>query len=221
MMSIEQIVIVLFITLGPLKVIPTFAQVAQNADLGDIRRMAWESAAVATGIAMAVAVLFSTIMTKWGISEDALRIAGGILLFGTSVKAVTRFTLPENRSETGAGKPPEAGAAKAGSPPGMHWMRKPVLSPLVIPSIISPISVVAILLLMDISAGNTGDTARVIIFTLLIMLLNLISMRYARLILKYIGLAVLLVVGWIMQILMSALAVQMIVVALRHYNALP
>lgn len=60
----------------------------------------------------------------------------------------------------------------------------------------------------------------VLLILLFVMLLNLESMIFTGPILKFVRLPVLLVLGWVMQILMSALAVKVVLVALRNLRGL-
>lgn len=216
MANMMDVFIVFFITLGPLKVIPVFYMLTQHAEPKAVRRLALLSTLDATVITFVIAVVFSAVMTRWQISPEAMRIAGGILLFVISLRAITQFELVEASPEMHP-----AGNPSAGTAPRVHWFGKPVLSPLAIPVIITPVGVVAILLIMSLTVGSPHVISGIFLLLLFVMALNLAAMVWARPIMRYVKLPVLQIVGWVMQILMSALAVQVVLVAMRQLKALP
>ncbi len=71
---------VLFILLGPVKVIPVFAQLTQGANARYKRELAIWGTVIAVGIAAFVALAGETFVLKYRISLSALRISGGLVL---------------------------------------------------------------------------------------------------------------------------------------------
>ncbi len=92
----------------------------------------------------------------------------------------------------------------------------PAVTPLAIPIIVTPWGVVAILLFMGVAAGNPARIAAVIGMLLAIMALNLVGMLLARKIIGLVGIVTFQVIGWVFAVLQAGLAVEAVVVSLRH-----
>ena len=88
--------------------------------------------------------------------------------------------------------------------------------PLAIPIIMTPWGIVAILVFMGLAAGDPARIAIVIGMLLAIMALNLVGMLLARQIIALVGFVTFQVVGWVFAVLQAGLAVEAVVVSLRH-----
>lgn len=200
-----------FMTLGPLKTIPAFFLATHNADRRTIRILAAKSTVLATLIVLFVNLIASGTMMKWRVSIEALAIAGGIVLLITSVKTLSGFNLAEmpERVEKAAGRATAA-------PVSTRWMGRPVLSPLVIPAIVPPVGVLAILLFAGLTAGDMALQIQWVSLLLAIMAANFVAMLFAGPIMRRVGVPVLQIVGWVFSALQAGLAVQAIINALRH-----
>jgi multiple antibiotic resistance protein len=198
-----------FVTLGPIKTIPVFFQATQHADRRTVIALATKSAIVATGISLFVALVASGLPVMWRVSVDAIAIAGGVVLFTASVKTLSAFTavLP-GAASLAAGDRPES--------PSTSWTGRPVLSPLAIPAIVSPIGVVTILYFFGAAIGNTRVQALLVCMLSGIMAANFVAMVLARSIMRTIGAPVLQIVGWVLSALQAGLAVQIIISAVAN-----
>jgi small neutral amino acid transporter SnatA (MarC family) len=196
-----------FVTLGPLKTIPAFYVAAEGADRRTTRMMAVRSAIVASAIVLFVAAVASGTMETWRVSTDAIAIAGGIVLLMSAIKMLTAFQL--------AGPPPDALPAPA-TFTNLAWMGRPILSPLAIPSIVTPIGIVVVLYFSGLAAGDMPLQGRLIGLLLMIMALNLLAMLCARPIMRALGLPVLQVIGWVFSALQAGLAVEVLVGAAQR-----
>ena len=94
-------------------------------------------------------------------------------------------------------------------------MAKPVLEPLVIPAIVTPTAVVAILFFLAQAKDDATQYWTVLAILALILVLNLICMLLARVIMRAVGVATLQVVGWILSVLQAGLAVQFVLAAAK------
>lgn len=209
---------IFFLTLGPLKIIPAFAVATCGLDRGPAALLAFKATLLSLAIALAIFHGGNHVVASWRVSVEAIAIAGGALLFITALRTITSFALAE--------MPPAPDPDRAAPAPAHGWrtlfglLATPVLSPIVIPATITPIGVVA---LFYFAAATTGDAAfqQGIQFVLLqIMALNFLAMVLARDILRTVGLPVLQAVGWVMSALQAALAVQIILGALRRLHVL-
>jgi multiple antibiotic resistance protein len=212
-----------FVTLGPVKTMPAFFLLTHKADQRTIWLLALKGTVVATGIALFIALIASGILEKWTVSVDSVAISGGIMLLITSIKALTVFSLIDIPAVgTAHGEEAEAGEPHTReSLTEMHWLGKPVLSPIAIPIIITPIGVVAILFFAGQAAGDDAFKLQLIEVLLVIMAMNLVAMILAGPIMRSLGLPILEIIGWVFSALQAGLAVQAILAALRRLHIVP
>ena len=96
-------------------------------------------------------------------------------------------------------------------------MGKPVISPLVVPTIVTPAGVVAVLFFLAKAEERELSHQAV----LLMLILNLVGMLLAAPIMRIVGLSLLRLVGWIFAVLQAALAVQAVLEAMRRLQIIP
>jgi small neutral amino acid transporter SnatA (MarC family) len=87
-LSFGESFILFFLTLGPLEAILPFARVTRGTDLAFQQTIAWRSTAIATVIAVAVALLVPPVLTNWHVSSLAVSITAGIILFSEALRIV-------------------------------------------------------------------------------------------------------------------------------------
>jgi len=187
---------IFMLTLGPIKTVPGFYLMTRDQDARAARALAIRGTLIATAISLLVALVMRGTAAAWQVSLDELRIAGGILLFVASRNIIEQFNRPV---------PPAP-------PPSPH----PAVTPLAIPIIVTPWGVVAILLFVGAAAGDPARIAAVIGILLLTMVLNLVGMLFARQIIGLVGFVTFQVIGWVFAVLQAGLAVEAVVVSLRH-----
>lgn len=209
---------IFFLTLGPLKIIPVMAAATAGLAWRDVAALAVKAGLLATAIALAIFWGGNYVVASWRVSVEAIAIAGGLLLFVTALKTITSFSLAE--------MPPAAPAADAANRAVPGWrtlfglLERPVLSPIVIPATITPIGVVALFYFAAATHGDPAFQGAILLVLLQIMALNFLAMLFAGPILRAIGLPVLQAIGWVMSALQAALAIQIILGALRRLNVL-
>jgi multiple antibiotic resistance protein len=214
---------ILLATLGPIKIIPPFFLLTHNASRRTIWRLALRSTIVATVLVMFVALFAAGTMAKWRVSVEAVMIAGGILLLTSSIKAVTGFTLVENPvPNVRDGDVMTAGdASPAALPIPIRWTGTPVLSPIVIPTILPPIGVVVILVFADAAVADDTLKLPLILMLLGVMALNFLAMVVAGPIMRRLGVPILQTIGWVLSALQAGFAVQAIIIALQRLHVIP
>ena len=111
--------------------------------------------------------------------------------------------------------PPAASAVK------IPWLGTPALSPLAIPTMITPIGVVSILLFADGSIGDPDCQLRLSGVLLSIMALNFVAMIAADPITRRLGVPILQVLGWVLSSVQAGLAIQLMIGALRRLHIIP
>jgi multiple antibiotic resistance protein len=190
--------IVFFVTLGPIKIIPSFVQLTQNADHSLRQQLAFRSAALATIVILLVVVLGQNMVRVWQIRLPALLIAGGILLFLVALNLVmTQYNPPSQPQDV--------------PPPSL----KLVVTPLTFPTILPPFGIAIALVLMLISQEIGFNPLVVIGVLVLVMLLNLICMLAARPILGILKLITLQIFGFVLGVLQLALGIEWIISGLE------
>jgi len=201
-LSYGDIFILFFLTLGPLKAILPFARVTRGSELAFRRTVAWRAVVIATVIVLVVALLGPFVLTNWHVSPAAIAITCGIILFSQALRIIMQ--------------PPGAMAGSAGaqtspSPPS------PTIAvfPIAIPAILTAPGIAAIAAIIVLNKHDLGQQAIVVILLLVVMVLNLLTLWNTEAILKRGVAGVLPVVGWVLAVLQAALAIQIIIHALR------
>ena len=196
-----DIFVLFFLTLGPLKAILPFARATHGTDLAFQRRMAWESTAIATAIALVVALLAPLVLGNWHVSPPAVSITAGIILFAQALRIVMQTPpVPGSAAQQASPLPPSPAIA---------------VFPVAIPAILTAPGIAAIAVIISLNKHDLANEVMVIVLLLVVMVLNLLTLWNNETILKH-GLAgILPVVGWVLAVLQAALAVQIILHALR------
>jgi multiple antibiotic resistance protein len=207
---------IFFVTLGPIKTIPGFVAIAADLDQATSRRLAIRSTLIATVIVFATAIIFIGTLRNWQVSLPAMELAGGILLFSGASAAISKgFTLPPEKAAD-APEPPELSDRELNS-----IVKRRSLSPLAIPTIVTPVGIVAILVFVDIAKEDSSMSMGIYGLLALIMFLNLVGMWFGRLIVRFVGFPNFQVIGWIFSVLQAGLGIQVAISALRLLGLVP
>jgi multiple antibiotic resistance protein len=205
MLKLSSIFILLFITLGPIKTIVPFVQLTAGADAALRRMVALRAALASTVVVLILSFIGPLILVHWGISFSAVALTGGIILFLLSLQVMMKPTeSPDNESAA-----PETLSAAM------------LISRLVIPAIVTPPGIAAILALMVLSEGNQQLWLQIMGLLLLVMLVNLLTMLAARKLLAFLTVSGLRVIGWVFAVLQASLGMQVVINSLRRLGALP
>jgi multiple antibiotic resistance protein len=198
-LSHGDIFILFFLTLGPLKAILPFARATHGTEPAFQRTVAWRSTAIATVIALVVALLAPLVLENWHVSPPAISITASIILFAQALRIVMQA-------------PPAPGSA---TPQTSPTPPSPAIAvfPLAMPAILTAPGIAAIAVIISVNKHDLAHEAIVILLG--VMVLNLLTLWNNETILKH-GLAgILPVIGWVLAVLQAALAVQIIIHALR------
>ena len=197
---------IFFLTLGPIKTIPGFAMISADLNPPATKALALRGIVLGTLIVFATAFIFSGTMSSWRVSLPAMQIAGGLLLFISASHNIT----------SGLGN----GAGAALTPQPVQKSLDPeakarALSPLAVPTIVTPYGIVAILLFVNIAKQDPSLRAGIYGLLVLIMLMNFVGMWFAKQIVHALGIPTFRLLGWIFSVLQAGLAVQVVVGASR------
>lgn len=198
-LSYPMIFTLFIVMLGPIKLLGPFAGMTRSMELGAARRVALKGFGIACIAGLVAAVMGQKILISWQVAPRSLYLAAGLILLLVALQNVM--------AQYG---PPAVARADDAAPKDIAF------SPLAFPTIVTPHGVAVFILLMALSHDLSRDLTILGLF-LGVMVLNLITMWFARPILKY-GASLLQILGAVLGVLQVALAVQMISGALRIFK---
>lgn len=208
---------ILFMTLGPIKIMPVFYMLARQAPFSWRVGLAARSTVVASFIVAFIVFSASGTLQKWNVPIDALVIAGGIILFLTAMKPLLNFDIVDAAPL----KPDDEAATPGPAPPPLRWLAKPVASPLAVPTIVTPVAIVAVLFFLARTAGDPDGRQTFYLLLIGIMAVNFVAMLIAVPFVRLLGLPILQLLGWVFAMLQASLAVAAILAALRRLSIIP
>jgi multiple antibiotic resistance protein len=189
----------MFVILDPVGVVPMFVALAGDREKRERRRIAVRAVLVAGGILVAFALGGAWLLGWLGISLDAFRIAGGILLFLFAM----RMVLARHERET---------AQEADEALGREDVS---VFPLAIPIIAGPGAIASVLIL----SGEAEDVAFglpvVLLMTAVVLGLGLAALLMSDRVSRLLGRTGTNVVTRVLGVLLAALAVQYVADGLR------
>ncbi len=190
-----DVIVILLITIGPLKALIVYATLTGGADAALRRQIAFRTVIVATIVALLFVVAGEFILKVLHISLPALKIAGGIILMLFAIGMVM-----------GGGHGNEDGAPRA-------ITIDVAIYPLAMPMMATPQGLVAITAL----TAATTTRLQILAIGLIvvgIMVFNLICLLLADRIIKALGPATLKIVEKVAGLLLTALAIQLMILGL-------
>jgi multiple antibiotic resistance protein len=187
-------VAIFFLTIGPLKIIPAFLKLTAHADEALRKQLALRSFLIAT-ISVVLATLFGqNLLVKYNIPLTAIVASGGIVLFLVALRIVL--------SQYGEGDTPE--------PPPEKPSLDLVVQPLVFPIILTPYGIAVVITLAAIAREVDGNLMALLGTLIAIMVLNFLSMLYARQILRVLKPQILQVVGLVLAVIQLSLGLGLV-----------
>jgi multiple antibiotic resistance protein len=186
-----------FVVIDPPGCAPIFSSLTAGTDAAHRRAMAIRSVLVASGILLVFAVFGEDLLGALGISLDAFRVAGGIMLFLIALDMVfeKRTERRENRAQDVKAHPEHEDIS---------------IFPMAIPMIAGPGSIASVMLLM---AKSNGITESLIVLSALgaMLVLTLIALLLAGPLMKLLGYRVEAMITRILGVVLAALAAQFVI----------
>jgi multiple antibiotic resistance protein len=189
-----------FVIIDPPGCAPIFAGLTAGTDAVHRRAMAVRAVMVASIILLGFALFGEALLHALGISLNAFRIAGGIMLFLIALEMV--FEKRTERREDRAEK------VKAEDPVDIS------IFPMAMPMIAGPGSIASVMLLMAQSKG-IEQSAVVLSAMLAVLLLCVLALLAAGPIMRIVGAKIEAVVSRLLGVLLAALAVQFVIDGIR------
>jgi multiple antibiotic resistance protein len=193
--------VTIFLVINPIGVLPVFLALAGPLD----RRSQQKLALNAVFIAFVVLVFFifagAFLLDQMGVSISAFQISGGIVLFLVAMEMI-RGEVPTTS-------------------PGMEQSQALAVYPLGIPKIAGPGAMLTVILLTDDDRFNPLGQLTTVGVLAVVLLIQLLILFAASPILRLIGVAGAGVIGRIMGMLLTAMAVSMVLSATGQWLGLP
>jgi multiple antibiotic resistance protein len=194
-----------FVVIDPPGCAPIFAGLTRSGDAAYQRSMAWRSTGIATAILLTFALVGEPLLRALGISLDAFRTAGGIMLFLIALEMV--FERRTQRRES------RAADVKHRSAQAGHEADDISVFPMAIPMIAGPGSIATVMLL---ASRNHGAGLVVVLLALLaVMGLTAAALLAAGSIMRVLGDKLEAMITRILGVLLAALAAQFVIDGLK------
>ena len=186
-----------FVIIDPPGCAPIFASLTQGATPAQRRMMAIRSVLIASGILLFFGLFGEDLLGALGVSLDAFRIAGGIMLFLIALEMVF-----EKRTERRENRAQEINAT-----PEIEDIS---VFPMAIPMIAGPGSIASLMLLMSRSDGL--DESLIVLGALAaILLLTMVTLLLAGPLMRLLGHKVEAMITRILGVILAALAAQFVI----------
>lgn len=192
--------VTLFVIIDPIGIAPIFAALTEGSDVKFRRSMAIKGSLVATLVLVFFAFAGKPFLGILGISIDALRVAGGLMLFLIALEMV--FDKRTERKQHSAEKLDEQ-------------FEDISVFPVAIPLLAGPGAIATVMLLMSSSEGNLTAQGIVIGALLCVLAINLIVFLFAGRMLSALGPDVNAVLTRVLGIILAALAAQFVMDGLK------
>jgi len=189
---------ILFVIVDPPGCAPIFATLTQGTSKKHQRAMAFKSVVVAAGILVVFAFFGDDILSALHIDFDALRIAGGIMLFIIALQMV--FEKRTEKRETRA----EEALEELEDPEDIS------VFPMGIPMIAGPGTIASLLLLMS-DNPTAADQISILSALGAVLVITLFAFLLAGLLMKLLGKTIMNVLTRVLGFLLAALAAQFII----------
>lgn len=191
-----QIFTLFFIMLGPIKLLAPFAVATKSLPFKNTFNLAWQSTLIGAVVIIVCGLIGSKLLLSWNIPVEVLSLTAALIF---AYVAFTMILRPHN-------KPPEHSDEATTSPPHSLWVA--------LTMIITPYGLAAFIALITLSESR--DRLDVILTQLgIVMFLNLICMMFIHQIMGKVGALLLQILGVALGILQAALAMTMIVEAIK------
>lgn len=190
-----------FVVIDPPGCAPIFASLTTGGTPQHRRAMAIRSIMVAGAILLAFAIFGEAFLRSLGISLDAFRIAGGIMLFLIALEMVfeKRQERREHRAEDLKARPAHEDIS---------------IFPMGIPMIAGPGSIASAMLLMSRGHGIAEDLV-VLAALAVVLLLTLLALLLAGPLMRLLGYRLEAMITRVLGVILAALAVQFVIDGIR------
>jgi len=203
----------LFAVIDPLGCIPFFSGLTAGRTDVEKRKTLVKALSISAAVLLVFAYAGSYVLTAFGITISAFRIAGGVIFFGIGLDMLQSRP---RRWRTGLNRAMEADRETTPAENDDNNDDDPAVTPLAIPMLAGPGSITTVMVLRA-EAGGMTQIALVGIAVLAILVLTGIILIGADTVLKRLGQTGMRIVEKLMGLLVTVIAVQLIMNGLMPY----
>jgi len=198
-LGFKQMFLLLFLMLGPIKILGPFVALTRDFDAARRNRLA-NRAILFSAAALAVAALLGRgMLENYSVPTPVLSLTGGLVLFLVALKTVLeQFS---------------GGSRPAVDPNATD--RQLAINPLAFPTIVTPYGIAATIVFMALAEDDLAGKFVVGGAILLILTLDWLAMRFAQFILTWVG-TTLQVLAVVLGVTQVAIGLQVILSSLSH-----
>ncbi|QSX74499.1 MarC family protein [Lysobacter arenosi] len=175
-----------------MKILAPFHRATATMEPKAVRRMAIKVALISAGTLLIAGLIGSAMMQKWRITIPVMELTGGIVFLLVALKQVLE--------QYGDPAPPPDS--------------EPRLMHLVFPVVVTPYGIAALIALMALSS-DTARSTTLLAGVMAVMAINLVAMMFVRQVMRGVGPLLLQIFGAVLAVQQVALALQLVVVALK------
>ncbi len=190
--------IILFVVIEPITLVPIFGALTRGADKSYRRRMALKATGISAGIFVFFTLVGQWLLAKLGISVDAFKIGGGVLLFMAAIDMV--FARQSGLRSTTVREQDEA-----------RYREDISVFPLAFPLIAGPGALATLLLLRADVGDDLLQVGLLLAMALSVLLIGLVMMLLATPIMRVMGHTGANVVSRLLGVILVALSVQFVI----------
>lgn len=201
--TVAELALVMFVGMGPFKVLVYYLAAIHDAEAAVARRVAVRAVATATITALGLVLTGALLAWLLHFSNDALVIAGGVVLLAYALQLVLR---------TGHG-------AIDGPPPTEETLMSLAVYPMGVPLILNPAGIAAATI-FSAEAASLGDLGIIAGMVVLLGVLDLVVLVVARPIGPRLPREATLVLEQLLGVLLAAVAIELIVLGLVGFGIL-
>ncbi|MBX9748564.1 MAG: MarC family protein [Roseococcus sp.] len=169
----RKIFALLFLMIGPMKILAPFAQMTRGADPRFRRQLATRAILFSGAALLLAGLLGQRMLQNFNIPLQVLALTGGLVLFLVALQTVLEQF---KRPDAARGEAPKPDLAMA-------------INPLAFPTIVTPYGIAAMIIFVTLVEGDPAAQLTIAGLVALILALNWLAMLYAHVILKYAGTA--------------------------------
>ena len=195
--------VVFFVVVEPISLVPMFGALTRGGEPGYRRRMAVKSVAISAGILLVFALIGDWALSTLGVSVNAFKIAGGLLLFLLSIDMV--FARQSGMRSTTVREQDEA-----------RYREDISVFPLAFPLIAGPGALATLLLVVVDARGAPLRLAVIIGVVMAVLVVTLLLMLATTKVMRVMGQTGANVVSRLLGVVLAALAVQYVLDGLRE-----
>jgi multiple antibiotic resistance protein len=184
--SLKNVFVILFLSIGPLGVIPAFAKLTAGADTELRKRLAFRGFWISTVTIVAVAFVGQGMLANYRVSLNALLTAAGLILAIVATRSILDVYGGKQSADSPVEKSPTLSMA---------------ISPLAFPTILPPHGIAVVPLLMIIGDRIGVNVFLIVSMLLVLMALDYLGMLFARGVLKVLRPEFLRVVGVVLSVI--------------------